>query len=640
MSHDRLLYDIETNGLFEEVTQVHCIVAQDLDTDEVLEYAVGSSYAPIDDGIQLLADATLHAGHNVSRFDLPVLQKLYPGFPTPPKMHCTLAMSHAIYPGTFKTSRLRGLDFKLIKSKGPKVMDGKMIGAHSLAAWSQRLMLGTEGKLPYNGGWEAWSEEMQTYCVGDVRANRMLYDFFIAKNWNPRVWEIESRMEYELQMQEYRGVGIDIDRARTLQGDLTQQKEDIGRELAEEFGPTYRPKGGAKQSLKVPKIDRKSVSFEPGEEKYTNVRKGCAYTVVEQVEFKPSSAAHVARRLQRMFDWEPTEFTPKSGEPSITAEILEEMPYPCAPKLAKFTVLSKLLGYLSEGQYAWLALEREGKLHPSCHSTGAVTTRGSHSGPNMGQVPSVTKLYGKECRQLFVPSEPGPVMVGADASGLQLALYAHFLAPYDGGEMCRVYEETGDIHTYMMQASGLLTRDKQKTTSYAKWFGAGNAKLGNIKIDDFILAKERGEYEGKIPARADAARYGARVNRNMKANMKGYAELQEALGTVAERGYTRALDGRHIPVPSQRLALLTVLQGNEAVVMKVAYLLAAARLEHTEARIVLWVHDEIQATAPVSQAEDVGRILAASITDAGKLLGLRLTLGAEYKVGPTWADTH
>ncbi|NIQ55892.1 MAG: hypothetical protein GWN71_21755 [Gammaproteobacteria bacterium] len=57
-------------------------------------------------------------------------------------------------------------------------------------------------------------------------------------------------------------------------------------------------------------------------------------------------------------------------------------------------------------------------------------------------------------------------------------------------------------------------------------------------------------------------------------------------------------------------------------------------------RIVLWVHDEFQAECHEDDADDVGRALQASIVDAGHSLNLRVRIDADYKVGPTWADTH
>ena len=50
----------------------------------------------------------------------------------------------------------------------------------------------------------------------------------------------------------------------------------------------------------------------------------------------------------------------------------------------------------------------------------------SSRSPNLQQVPSMNTPYGKECRELFVPSD-GYVLVGADASGLEARCLAHYI---------------------------------------------------------------------------------------------------------------------------------------------------------------------------------------------------------------------
>jgi hypothetical protein len=73
--------------------------------------------------------------------------------------------------------------------------------------------------------------------------------------------------------------------------------------------------------------------------------------------------------------------------------------------------------------------------------------------------------YGYECRACFGP-RPGWWQVGADASGLELRMLAHYMARYDDGEYIKVLLE-GDIHEFNRVAAGLPTRDNAKTFIYA-----------------------------------------------------------------------------------------------------------------------------------------------------------------------------
>ena len=73
-------------------------------------------------------------------------------------------------------------------------------------------------------------------------------------------------------------------------------------------------------------------------------------------------------------------------------------------------------------------------MHGQINPNGATTGRATHSGPNMGQVPSCDALYGPECRALFGPKTKNRVQLGCDVSGLELRMLGHFIAPHDGGE--------------------------------------------------------------------------------------------------------------------------------------------------------------------------------------------------------------
>jgi hypothetical protein len=69
----RLVFDIESDGLLDAATVVHCIVVADLDSDRVDAFGPGL----IKEGLARLAEARYLVGHNICGFDLPLLQRLY-----------------------------------------------------------------------------------------------------------------------------------------------------------------------------------------------------------------------------------------------------------------------------------------------------------------------------------------------------------------------------------------------------------------------------------------------------------------------------------------------------------------------------------------------------------------------------------
>ena len=86
----RLVFDIETDGLLPDVSKVHCIVLKDLDTNEIITPKIKKA-------MQLLGEAELIIGHNIIKYDIPVLQKLY-GFYTEAKIFDTIVAARLMYP--------------------------------------------------------------------------------------------------------------------------------------------------------------------------------------------------------------------------------------------------------------------------------------------------------------------------------------------------------------------------------------------------------------------------------------------------------------------------------------------------------------------------------------------------------------
>ena len=75
-----LIFDIETDGLYNDVTCIHCIGIHDLNTEETYVFNDVGTQQPVTKGIQLLEDADIIVGHNIIGYDLPVIRKLYPWF--------------------------------------------------------------------------------------------------------------------------------------------------------------------------------------------------------------------------------------------------------------------------------------------------------------------------------------------------------------------------------------------------------------------------------------------------------------------------------------------------------------------------------------------------------------------------------
>jgi DNA polymerase-1 len=593
---ERILFDIETDGLLPELTKVHSLVLIDLDTGDLVSCADQEGYRSIEEGIDILYGAKLLVGHNIQGFDLPALHKTHQ-FDTDAELHDTLIMSRLIW------SDLKHNDFRFLE-KNPE-FPKNLIGSHSLKAWGYRL---GNHKDEYDGGWDAWSKDMQDYCEQDTRANLTFYEKILSKNPSDESVKLEHDFAHVIRKQERQGFNFDEAGAEKLLAKLQTRQAELEGELQEAFPPWEI------REPFVPKVNNKTRGYVKGQLTYK----------VKEVVFNPASRDHIADRLQKLRDWKPTDFTAQ-GKPKVDEAVLAELEYPEAKLLNEYLLINKRIGQLATGSNAWLKLVKDGKIHGQVNTNGAATGRCTHNRPNIAQVPSVGAAYGTECRGLFHAPE-GYALVGADLSGLELRCLAHYMARFDGGSYGDVVVN-GDIHTQNQNAAGLPTRNNAKTFIYGFLYGAGPAKIGSI-----VGGSEK---EGR-----------KLIAKFMKAT-PAIKLLREAVSaSVKKNGYLKGLDGRELPIRSDHAALNTLLQSAGAVLSKKATVIL---YENLTAMGYIWgvdyaqvahVHDEVQLIARKEIADVIGQEAVKSFQQAGEYYNFRCPITGEYKVGKDWAETH
>lgn len=617
----RLIYDIESDGLLDAMTTVHCIVTRDIDTGLIScyydvqldcpEYPATGSIAA---GVEALCAAKLRVGHYIQGFDEPALAKFY-GLPREydaARVFDTKVAAAVLWPD----EHMKAMDY-IRKAQGrSNGMPGNLYGRHSLEAWGFRLKV-HKSDFGKQTDWKALSPEMLRYCVQDTRVTADLFAMLQGQVTKCRAsletLSIENEFAARIQEQQLAGFRFDLPAAQDLSVALIVRRAQLMDEISKSIPPFIDEYVTPKKKLKR---FRKTL-------------------------FNPGSHQHVARHLKERLGWEPEEFTP-TGIPQVTDVILDKLDYPSIEGLREFFKLQKILGMLSEGDSAWLKLVKDdGRLHGYVGHNSAVTGRCTHSKPNVTQVPRIKSVkvdgkktvvkgwkggFGHECRSLFV-TRPGWKLVGCDAAGLELRMLAHFLAKHDGGEYVKTVT-TGDVHTANMLAAGLNDRDQAKTFIYAFLYGAGNGKLGKVLKRSTEQAKKTR----------------AQFLKNLPALRKLLVEVQSA---AAQNKVLRIPSGRLLHVRSEHGALNLLFQGTGALVMKVACILAhravqqdlGLKLYENYAQVHM-AHDEFQFETEEPYAEAVGKCLQESIRKAGEYLGLRCPLDGTYTVGNTWAETH
>jgi hypothetical protein len=589
----RLIFDIETNGLLDTVSKVYCLVIKN--TDDNMVWSLGPDKIKL--GLDILEVADELIGHNIIGYDIPALQKLYPDFKPTAKLTDTLVLARLIH------SDIKAEDTDRVAKGFPK----ELFGSHSLAAWGQRIGF---DKMDYQGGWDAWSQEMQTYCEIDVEVTHKLWLYLKPWDYSQTAIDLEHEVYALTQQMERNGWPFDVLNGMKLYSELAQRRDRLKAELQDLF-PSWEA------------VDRE-VTYKRDNKKL-GVKAGDTKTFMKIVQFNPGSRQHIERCLVEKYKWKPAVYTP-SGQAKIDDEVLSRLPYPEAKALAEFFLVEKRIGQLAEGDQAWLKVERGGKIHGRYNPNGTVTGRATHSSPNISQVPSVAALLGKECRSLFhVPSHWR--LVGSDYSGLELRCLAHYMAHFDNGEYVKVVTE-GDVHTVNQKAAGLPTRNNAKTFIYAFLYGAGDEKIGSI------IGK--GRKEGKA------------LKESFLNATPALKRLRSMVATASKKGFVKAIDGRLIPVRSEHAALNSLLQATGAVLCKdwivnVNKELQKSGLKHGwdgEYVFLGWVHDEIQIAVKEGLEDQVGEVCLWAAKETGKRYGFRCPLAAEFKVGSNWAETH
>lgn len=608
-----IIFDIETDLIVEEkVTRLFVICLKDYATGSVRRYRYENHQMALAE----LSQADVLVGHNIQEFDIRALGSLV-GFQLKPNQEVfdTLLMARLCW------SDIKESDFRRF-AKGQ--LPGNLIGKHSLEAWGYRLGV---HKIRYEHGFDAWSQQMEDYCAQDVMVSEELYKRLLNSKLAPEAVRLEHEFAACIGEQVRRGFLFNSEAASVLYGQLSAECLKVTDKLQAIFPPTvlemksfYYMAGGLEYPTK------KAAAMDGHKPKA--ITQGRHKT--KTLPFNPGSRDEIAERLIAKYGWKPTEFTEKK-KVKVDESVLEKLDYPEIPLLLEYLTLAKRMAQLADGKEGLIkAVQSDGRIHGQVITNGAVTGRCAHFKPNMAQVPKVGSDYGTEFRSLMiVPS--GCVLVGADASGLELRCLAHYLAKYDGGAYAEILLN-GDIHSHNQKAAGLKTRDQAKTFIYALLYGAGNEKLGSI------AAPEAPKEEQEV--------IGAELRKKFFVAIPAFAYLQEAVRNAAEeRGYLIGLDGRLLPIRSPHAALNTLLQSAGAVIMKQATVFAVREwrtqnLTEKLGGLVAHIHDEMQAEVPTAFGDMVGKAACAAIKAAGEYFKFRCPLAGEYRIGKNWAETH
>lgn len=611
--------DTETNAL-RGYTKLHVAVCRDVITDEISIFRnVHENPQPFREYLQTLTGVI---GHNLTGFDQEAILH-FTGFDIRPlEITDTLVIS--------------------------RLLNYSQEGGHSLEAWGEYFKY---SKSKFDD-FSQWSQELEDRCIIDVdlttRLYRYLKSYIDSPVWKPAI-KLETDIAFFCQDMSRAGFDFNIDEALKLYNQLGPIVSGLVEELKTAFPPRSKIVREIYPVLtKAGTLHSKDFRWLPTKD-LTAFEAGAPFSLFEWEIFNPNSSKQRVERLNEA-GWKPFNKTKGHIEAERNKE-WERLPYfkiygwkvdeenlatlpddapEAARKLANYLLLSSRLSDLEE----WINLYNPatGRIHGTFNGMGSWTHRMSHQTPNMANIPSILNKqgkpqpYGPEFRALY-RAGPKKVLVGCDAEGIQLRMFAHYCndrklidAIVSGKK-----EEKTDIHSLNKTILGTIcnSRDSAKTYIYALLLGAGKDKQANI-----LQCKPSEAIEGL---------------KRILEFYPGWKELKETrLKQDARKGYFEGLDGRLVLFPSAHYILAGYLQNGEAVVMKRASLFWSQELRKLGIPFtpVNFVHDEWQVETDPEYADIVGTTMANSLFTIGEELGLNCPLAGKYVIGNNWKETH
>ena len=316
---------------------------------------------------------------------------------------------------------------------------------------------------------------------------------------------------------------------------------------------------------------------------------------------------------------------------STNAEVLEKLryDYPIVDSILRYRQYAKLRSTYVDGLLK--VIDPDGRVRTSFQMTVTATGRLSSTEPNLQNIPTRTEL-GSRLRAMFTAA-PGCVLVDADYSQIELRLLADMAGDT---EMRDAFLSGADFHTVTAakvfhlppeQVTPELRR-RAKAVNFGVVYGISAFSLAQ---DIGVTVQEAKDYmERYFATYAGVRQYMTDVV--ARAERDGFVETpmhrRRALPELKSSNHNLREFGK-------RVALNMPVQGAAADIIKIAMVRVHSRLrdEGLQARLLMQVHDELIVECPVSEREQVERLLTEEMSRAAEL---SLPLIAEAHSGQNW----
>ena len=615
-----IIFDVESNGLLDDATKIHCLSY--IDTDREKDIITLYDY----DDMRLLFSVKKHfVGHNIIRYDIPLLEKLL-DIKIDARLYDTLPMSWVVNP----TRSKHGLDsfFPDFGIEKPKIDDWNNLSIEDYSHRCEEDVKITQA---------LWNNLLKRFMVL-YKDKRELDKFFKY---------LEFKMDCARQA-ERSGWRVNVDLAKKCVDELTELQNKKVTELIDvmPMRKLYRvqskPKVCFKKDGTLSSHGRRW--FDLLEEHGLPDTYDKDVTVVKGAEeANPNSTDQVKEWLYSL-GWQPCTYkynkNKETGEEKkveqvrLNGELTESVKLlakdnPSVQVLDGLTVLQHRLGILN----GFVECERDGYLRAEIDGL-TNTLRFKHKKP-LVNLPSVEKPWGKEIRSCLTAPQ-GSLLCGADMTSLEDTTKRHYMKPYDPKYVEEMSRKGFDPHLDLAKHAKVITQsdiDKHqrgevdlkalrkdfKVVNYSATYGVGAAKL----------SRETGMSVKKAQALLDAY-----WKRNW--SVRAFSDAQKIRRIGEEMWIQNPVSKFWHSLRYEKDAFSTINQstGSYCFDKWVAY------YRMRRPNIVGQFHDESINVIKEGEQNEHTSVLTWAINKLNEQLKLNVDLGIDVQYGKTYADLH
>lgn len=633
------IFDIEADGLIDSVTKIHCLSFSTFDSSNNNDLVKSGTLTTKEEMIDFLKKETVLVGHNIIRYDLPVMKKIL-GVSTKAKLYDTLGFSWYLCPKR---------------------------ESHGLESWGTSLGI----PKPVIEDWNNLSiEEYINRCETDVRINTQLFflqlNYFFALYSTPeKVKRVMGYLSYKLDCareQEEKKLKLDVEQCKKNLALLEEEKEKRVKILSEIMPPKVEYKVFSRPKVMYKKDKTLSEHGKKWLEKLNSLGLPHHHKTAVKIPSKttlgnPNSHPQVKEWLFSL-GWVPDVYKYEKEEDGSLRKIPQisehgELTQSVKNLLDVVPGLSHLSGYYVVNHRIGILKGFLEKMDENGYIQSQIegftnTLRMQHRKP-FANLPAYNKPYGQYIRSCIIADNENEILCGADMTALEDSTKQHYIYFYDPEYVQQMRVPGFDPHIDIGVLANMLTREDEE---FFKWAEKQeelsqdeNAKLGKIKnIRKKAKVVNFASVYGAGPAKI--ALTGGFTLKEAQTLHTIYWKRNKAVKQVANACKIKKVSGQmwlYNPVSGFWCSLraekdkFSTLNQSTGVYCFDSWI---RQVRNRGVKISMQYHDEIAFSLPKSEIEDCRKVLLEAIEVTNEELKLNIPLSISVAFGERYSDIH